>query len=168
MSDEYTPSTEEVREQYWAASGTGTRDPRVWAEFDRWLAQHEAAIRAEALGGALQAHRNLHPTYGSTAGCGGGIGGQVMTQHCAVVCDNPAHDKAREAWYLVERAYFEREHLAAPEVTVEDVARVLGSEQTDRGEEAPRFSGRMLHPSQAREIAEYLHTRWSITERKAE
>lgn len=43
--DDYTPTTEEVREQYWAASGEPTR--AAWsarAEFDRRL----ASVRADA------------------------------------------------------------------------------------------------------------------------
>lgn len=46
---EYTPSTEEVREQFWVASGTRRRDPESWAEFDRWLAAHDAEVRASVV-----------------------------------------------------------------------------------------------------------------------
>ena len=41
---------------------------------------------------------DLHPVYGSTSACGGGIGGQTITTHCAVTCQNPVHDEARVAW----------------------------------------------------------------------
>lgn len=42
MSD-YTPSVEEAREQYWAASGDPRRDSGAWGEFDRMI----EAVRAE-------------------------------------------------------------------------------------------------------------------------
>lgn len=67
----------------------------------------KSQARAEALREAIIAHRNLHPTYGSTAVCGGGVGGQMMTQHCAVTCDNPEHDEAKQAWRAVEKSYFD-------------------------------------------------------------
>lgn len=47
MNDEYTPSTEEIREQYWVSSGDPRRSSEAWAEFDRWLAAHDAEVRAE-------------------------------------------------------------------------------------------------------------------------
>ena len=43
MSD-YTPTTEEVRIKYRLSSG---RQPGDFAEFDRWLAAHDAEVRAE-------------------------------------------------------------------------------------------------------------------------
>lgn len=42
MSD-YTPSLEEAREQYWAASGDPRRDSGAWGEFDRMI----ETVRAE-------------------------------------------------------------------------------------------------------------------------
>jgi len=46
MTDPYTPTTEEVREDYafcnWRALGNGDG-------FDRWLVQHEAKVRAEVI-----------------------------------------------------------------------------------------------------------------------
>lgn len=47
MSD-YTPTTEEVREQYWVASGDPRRGSEAWEEFDRWLASE--IEKAEARG----------------------------------------------------------------------------------------------------------------------
>ena len=51
MSD-YTPTTDEVRDAYvdtgWAADGS-LSDPRDPDEFDRWLAAHDAEVRAQAL-----------------------------------------------------------------------------------------------------------------------
>lgn len=44
MSD-YTPSLEEAREQYWAASGDPRRDSGAWGEFDRMI----ETVRAEAV-----------------------------------------------------------------------------------------------------------------------
>ena len=41
---EYTPTTEEVRIKYRLSSG---RQPGDFAEFDRWLAAHDAVKRAE-------------------------------------------------------------------------------------------------------------------------
>ena len=58
---------------------------------------------------AIQAHRDLHVIYGSTSVCGGGIGGQAMTQHCGVTCGyHERHEAENESWYDVERAYFRR------------------------------------------------------------
>ena len=59
---------------------------------------------------AIEAHRNLHVIYGSTAVCGGGIGGAAMTQHCGVTCGyHENHEADNERWYDVERAYFRRQ-----------------------------------------------------------
>ena len=59
---------------------------------------------------AIQAHRDLHMIYGSTATCGGGIGGQAMTQHCGVTCGYfEQHEADNNRWCDVERAYFRRQ-----------------------------------------------------------
>ncbi|HMU80712.1 MAG TPA: hypothetical protein PKC57_10670 [Microthrixaceae bacterium] len=59
---------------------------------------------------AIQAHRDLHVMYGSTAVCGGGIGGAAMTLHCGVTCGyDERHESQNEAWHDVERAYFRRQ-----------------------------------------------------------
>lgn len=42
MMGDYTPDTEEVRELYWATSGTPRRDSEAWDEFDRWLRKVKA------------------------------------------------------------------------------------------------------------------------------
>lgn len=42
--DEYTPTTEEIREGYVGLPADAYSDPLVSAEFDRWLADHDAAI----------------------------------------------------------------------------------------------------------------------------
>lgn len=55
MSD-YTPTTEQVRSAYWHGTvdrdvvgrGTEARD-RFDSEFDRWLAAHDAEVRAEVI-----------------------------------------------------------------------------------------------------------------------
>lgn len=44
MADQYTPTTEEVREEFWAASGQPRRGGAAFAEFDRWLAAHDAQV----------------------------------------------------------------------------------------------------------------------------
>lgn len=41
---EYTPSTEEMREDYWSLSGTPRRDSTAWGEFDRWLVSVKASL----------------------------------------------------------------------------------------------------------------------------
>lgn len=57
---EYTPTTEDVREVYKSGAWLRADDqesawkpevyaPRYYAEFDRWLAQHDAEVRAQAL-----------------------------------------------------------------------------------------------------------------------
>lgn len=43
----YTPSTEEIRDRW--MDFDGGPDPEDAAEFDRWLAAHDAEVRAEAL-----------------------------------------------------------------------------------------------------------------------
>lgn len=43
-----------------------------------------------------QAEIEMHPVYGSTSACGGGIGGSTITEHCAHLCQSPKHDAARE------------------------------------------------------------------------
>jgi hypothetical protein len=50
----YTPTTGEVREQYWAASGDRRRGSEAWGEFDRWLADHDMEVRAQTLVQARQ------------------------------------------------------------------------------------------------------------------
>jgi hypothetical protein len=45
--DEYTPTTEEVREE-WVTAPRGDRNAR-YAEFDRWLAVVRCEAKAEAL-----------------------------------------------------------------------------------------------------------------------
>jgi hypothetical protein len=67
------------------------------------IREAKAEARGEALIDAVQAHRKLHETYGSTSVCHGGIGGQVMTPHCAEICDNiNAHLTEISAWDALE------------------------------------------------------------------
>ena len=99
--DEFTPTEWEVREQYAAGN------IHAEAEFDRMIAEVERAAAARARGEALieavQAHRDLHKTYGSTVACRGGIGGQTLTSHCAEICYNAdAHQKEMDAWQKLE------------------------------------------------------------------
>lgn len=59
---------------------------------------------------AIQAHRDLHTVYANTTACGGGIGGQAMTQHCGVTCGYfEKHEADNDRWYRVESAYFRHE-----------------------------------------------------------
>lgn len=65
MTAEFTPTTEDVRERYWLATVNDTDFPgaegaasRLRAEFDRWLAQHDAEVKAEAWDEGAQAARN--------------------------------------------------------------------------------------------------------------
>ena len=100
-NDEFTPTEWEVREQYAAGN------IHAEAEFDRMIAEVERAAAARARGEALievvQAHRDLHKTYGSTSACRGGIGGQALTSHCGEICYNAdAHQKEMEAWQKLE------------------------------------------------------------------
>ena len=44
---EYTPTTEQIRATYAAGESEGT--PEDYAEFDRWLAAHDAEVRAGAV-----------------------------------------------------------------------------------------------------------------------
>jgi len=51
---EYTPSTEQVREAAYEHGSTGV----TYEEFDRWIAAHDAKVRAEAL---REAARGMRP-----------------------------------------------------------------------------------------------------------
>ena len=70
---EYTPTTQQVRRywQYganaWSAASADDRDPvgqRFGAQFDRWLAAHDAEVKAEAWDEGYSAGNN-------TGLCGG-------------------------------------------------------------------------------------------------
>lgn len=54
MTNEYTPTTEEVRDGFATEQLAAWRDGRLLAEFDRWLAAHDAGVRATALEEAAQ------------------------------------------------------------------------------------------------------------------
>lgn len=47
MPDTYTPTTDEVREAYAGYAWLGPGRSDVTPEFDRWLAAHDAQVRAE-------------------------------------------------------------------------------------------------------------------------
>ena len=129
---EYIPTLDEVRDKYADARvgiGEWTRfDESVkqavesaYAEFDRMIAEVERAAAARARGEAIietvQAHRNLHKTYGSTSACRGGIGGQALTSHCAEICYNAdAHQKEMEAWQKLEIEAIEYSRARAAEI----------------------------------------------------
>lgn len=49
----------------------------------------------------------IHRTYANTTACWGGIGGQALTGHCSLECDNPKHDKDNQAW---QRLKFQIHH----------------------------------------------------------
>ena len=113
--DEFTPTEWEVREQY--AGG----NIHAEGEFDRMIAEVERAAAAKARGEALievvQAHRDLHKTYGSTVACRGGIGGQALTSHCGEICYNAgAHEKDTEAWQRLEVEAIEYSRARAAEI----------------------------------------------------
>lgn len=100
-NDEFTPTEWEVRDEYAAGN------IHAEAEFDRMIAEVERTAAARARGEALievvQAHRDLHKTYGSTSACRGGIGGQALTSHCGEICCNAdAHQKEMEVWQKLE------------------------------------------------------------------
>lgn len=73
----------------------------------------EKAVRGETLIEVVEAHRDLHKTYGSTSVCRGGIGGQTLMPHCAEVCDNPrAHDEELTKWQALELEAINYSHAA--------------------------------------------------------
>ena len=77
--------------------------PSITVDEAALIREAKAEARGEALIDAVQAHRKLHETYGSTSVCHGGIGGQVMTPHCAEICDNiNAHLTEISAWDALE------------------------------------------------------------------
>lgn len=89
--------------------------------YERMIAEvvREAGARArgEALIDAVQAHRNLHKTYGSTSACRGGIGGQALTAHCAEICYNAdAHENEVSAWRKLEVEAIEFSRARATEI----------------------------------------------------
>lgn len=83
-----------------AAAGAGLLLDTV----ERIKADADRAARAEVLGAVVEVFNDLHHTYANTTACWGGVGGQAITPHCAVNCDNPKHEKAQEAWRNVVRA----------------------------------------------------------------
>jgi hypothetical protein len=96
----------EIRDDYLRADGPENIQFRD-VQWQVWRAEVERAAAAKARGEALievvQAHRDLHKTYGSTVACRGGIGGQALTSHCAEICYNAgAHEKELEAWQRLE------------------------------------------------------------------
>ena len=105
---EYTPTTELVLAYIRGnAVMAGATADEAQAAAMGWLAEVERAAAARARGEALieavQAHCDLHKTYGSTVACRGGIGGQALTSHCGEVCYNAdAHEKEIEAWQKLE------------------------------------------------------------------
>ncbi len=110
-----TPTTEQVR------LATGFKHSIQAERFDRWLAEVERAAAARARGEAIietvQAHRDLHKTYGSTSACRGGVGGQALTSHCAEICYNAgAHEKEMEAWQRLEVEAIEYSRARAAEI----------------------------------------------------
>ena len=77
--------------------------PSSTVDADALIREAKAEARGEALIDAVQAHRKLHETYGSTSVCHGGIGGWAMTPHCAEICDNiNAHLTEISAWDALE------------------------------------------------------------------
>ena len=111
----YTPTTQQVEDGFAHEPEYEFHDPINYGShvqsnrraFKRWLAalirEAKAEARGEALINAVQAHRKLHETYGSTSVCHGGIGGQAMTPHCAEICDNTnAHLTEISAWVALE------------------------------------------------------------------
>ena len=81
----------------------GTVQPSSTVDEAALIREAKAEARGEALINAVQAHRKLHETYGSTSVCHGGIGGQAMTPHCAEICDNiNAHLTEISAWDALE------------------------------------------------------------------
>ena len=127
---EYTPTTSEVREQFargarggygGSAEAGAHRHVAAQNKFDRWIAEVERAAAAQARGEAIietvQAHRDLHKTYGSTSACRGGVGGQALTSHCAEICYNAgAHEKEMEAWQRLEVEAIEYSRARAAEI----------------------------------------------------
>lgn len=50
--DEYVPKTQEIREAYryeTGGDGCSVRGDEAYPEFDRWLAAHDAQVKADAL-----------------------------------------------------------------------------------------------------------------------
>lgn len=93
MTEPYTPSLEEVRGAYHAWSdGQGDSHPRkpTWskAEFDRWLAEHDEAVRAEERQKAAQISLTWDGgTWDATSGPG-----QIAAQILAQGKESRAHD----------------------------------------------------------------------------
>ena len=44
----------------------------------------------------------IHRTYPNTAVCWGGIGGQMITHHCSLECDNPKHNEVNKEWWVLK------------------------------------------------------------------
>lgn len=44
----------------------------------------------------------IHRTYANTTACWGGIGGQALTGHCSLECDNPKHGEVNKEWWILK------------------------------------------------------------------
>ena len=61
----------------------------------------------------------IHRTYPNTAVCWGGIGGQTITDHCSLGCDNPKHSEDNDAWWRLKSQihhYLEESRNASTQV----------------------------------------------------
>ena len=63
MSDDYTPTTDHVREVF--SSRPGCSYPKQQVMFNRWLAAHDAEIRTAALEEAAGIAENRRPEIGA-------------------------------------------------------------------------------------------------------
>lgn len=54
MNDDYTPTTITVRRGYYSCSNAPEREERLAAEFDRWLAEHDAQKAKEVRNTTLE------------------------------------------------------------------------------------------------------------------
>jgi diaminopimelate epimerase len=119
-----TSNEELISEARGAASfyASASNDDLVDRLADALEAASQAHERANVtIARAIQAHLDMHLTYGNTSACRSGIGGSAMTAHCAVICDSPVHAAARKAWEQVEIEY--RASLYTPPAAGEEAGR---------------------------------------------
>ncbi len=89
---EYTPSTGEVRRRYAYARSSGHKNQSAVAEFDRWLAVHDAEVRAQAEAVvSMSAYDDGH-TAGEIAGRASVATEEPDWEYRAVACELDSGD----------------------------------------------------------------------------
>ena len=99
MSEDYTPTTEEVRSRYFNGSG---RILPAFGEFDRWLAAHDAEVRAGVVTEEPEGRRVFAAAYRAGNGNVISIGGESTVQeHAQKTVDDFTREDDEGPFYFV-------------------------------------------------------------------